>query len=217
MAASPEPGPPSPFGSPTADTAAAAPFGSAEVPPPSPFGAPIPTAPPGEAAPAEPGPAAPAGGGGFDLSGFDLGSSLPAVGHVTDASPAVEDEETQTIRQVQDIILPVLGELVTELRRSLEYYRSHNPDLPVTRLFLAGGSARMPNLDKFLENELGIPVTLANPLAAVSPNIPTAPPGWLSEVAPVLSIAVGLGEREMVDLPRDYVPRTLSAAAPAAP
>ena len=170
------------------------------------------------------GPSPGAAPGGFDLGGFDLGgATVPGTaaaaggfdmgtgdaGH-TGGTP--EEEEAYTTRQVQDIMLPVLGELITELRRSIEYYRGHNQSLPLARLLLCGGSVLLPNLAKFMESELGIPVQIASPLAPVHVNLPTAPPGWLEEVAPLLAIAVGLAEREMVALPADYVPRTLAQA-----
>ncbi|HET6383566.1 MAG TPA: type IV pilus assembly protein PilM [Armatimonadota bacterium] len=159
------------------------------------------------------GAAAPAAGG-FDTAGFDIGGgTAPAAGGGGAMSP--EEEEAYTARQVQDIILPVLGELVTELRRSLEYYRSHNQSLPLSKLILCGGSARMPNLDKFLENELGISVQIANPLASATVNMPGAPQSWLDDISPLLAVSMGLGEREVIETPRDYVPRTL-AAVPAA-
>ena len=148
---------------------------------------------------------------GVDLGGFDLGEDVAAA--PGGAAGAAEDVDDGMVLQVQEMISPVLGELVTELRRSLEYYKSHNQNLPMSRLILCGGCARMPNIGQFLENELGISVVMANPLANVTIAAHDAPAEWLGEIAPVLSIAVGLAEREMVEIPKNYVPRALAAAA----
>jgi type IV pilus assembly protein PilM len=59
------------------------------------------------------------------------------------------------------------NELVDELRRSFAFYRTqgHLPD-PL-RLWLSGGSARLPGLPARLAEMLGTPVLLFDPLAAV--------------------------------------------------
>jgi type IV pilus assembly protein PilM len=137
--------------------------------------------------------------------GTGIGSGAGPGGAMTP-----EEEDAYNVSQVRDCLVPVLGELVTEIRRSLDYYRSQHPELPISRLVLCGGTIRMPNLDRFLENELGVSVERANPLAQLGVNLPTAPPDWLQDVSPVLSVAIGLAERDMVDIPKDYVPRTLA-------
>lgn len=149
---------------------------------------------------------APAGGLGGDFGGFDLGDGSTPM-----AEPAGSADDDA--RQVQDILAPVLNELVAELRRSLEYYRSHNPNLPITRLLMTGGTCRMPNLNQFFEKELGIPTLTANPLMAATVQSSMTPLDWLQDIAPVLSIAMGLAEREMVDVPKGYVPAALAQAA----
>ncbi len=172
--------------------------------PPSPFGGGSPFETPAPFG----SPDAAGGDGGFggDLGGFDLGDGgMPAAA----AAGSADDDA----RQVQDILAPVLNELVAELRRSLEYYRSHNPTLPIARLIMTGGTSRMPNLGQFLENELGLPTVVANPLMAVSVQSAMTPVDWLEDIAPILSIAMGLAEREMVEVPKGYVPAALAQAA----
>jgi type IV pilus assembly protein PilM len=60
------------------------------------------------------------------------------------------------------VILPHLEDLVREIRRSVNYFQSQQPEgsagRQVQRLVLTGGGARMKGLDLYLDHRLGIPV-----------------------------------------------------------
>jgi type IV pilus assembly protein PilM len=99
--------------------------------------------------------------------------------------------------QIADAITPVLGELVTELRRSLDYYRSRPQGRDVERLILCGGTAVLPGLEQFLGAQLGIRVELANPLAHVQMTA-RVEPEYAAEIAPVIPVSLGLAVREML-------------------
>jgi len=89
-------------------------------------------------------------------------------------------EDAALSQQIADAITPVLGELVTELRRSLDYYRSRGQGPGAQRIILCGGTAALPGLGPFLSAQLGLPVELANPLANVQLAAkvePGQPPG----------------------------------------
>jgi type IV pilus assembly protein PilM len=129
----------------------------------------------------------------FDLTGET---------HVVPANTApVEGDDALLRQQIADAITPVLGELVTELRRSLDYYRSRGDGPGAQRIILCGGTASLPGLGPFLSAQLGLPVELANPLANVQ-LAAKVEPGYAAEVAPVFPVSLGLAVREMlVDAP----------------
>lgn len=60
------------------------------------------------------------------------------------------------------VVLPHLEDLVREIRRSINYFQSQQPEgapgRQVQRLLLTGGGARMKGLDLYLDHRLGIPV-----------------------------------------------------------
>jgi type IV pilus assembly protein PilM len=143
----------------------------------------------GEAGPAPP-PANPFADTQF-ANPFDLGGDT----HPVPVAAATTDDEMG--RQIADAITPVLGELVTELRRSLDYYRSRPQGQEVSRLILCGGTASLPGLDRFLRDQLGLPVELANPMANVQVSA-RVDPGYVNEIAPVLPVSLGLAVREML-------------------
>jgi type IV pilus assembly protein PilM len=127
---------------------------------------------------------------------FDLSADTHPV-----PATATGGADAATDQQISDAITPVLGELVTELRRSLDYYRSRPQGQEVSRLILCGGTAALPGLDRFLGAQLGVPVELANPLANVQVAA-RVDPAYVNQIAPVIPVSLGLAVREMlVDTP----------------
>ena len=126
-------------------------------------------------------------GAGFSSTGFDTAAGAP---------PAA-DADAITV-QIFDAILPVLSELATELRRSLDYYRSRAAGKNVDRVILCGGTASLPGLDRFLDQELQVPVQVASPFAGLSVTTKSFDPRYLQTIAPLFTVAVGLASRNAV-------------------
>ena len=71
---------------------------------------------------------------------------------------------------------PVLDDLATEVRRSLEFHLGRYPDTTFSRLVLVGGGAKLRNLDEFLTGNLGVPTSVGNPFAHIKVDTPGLPP-----------------------------------------
>jgi len=136
--------------------------------------------------PAEPAPGAPT----------QQPSAAPAEAR---PAPSIQLSNQAITRKVYEAMLPALSELVTEIRRSLEYYRSRYPDSTVDRILLFGGTAKLENLASFIANEIGIRVDLANPLKQLDFLPPFYTRQYLDEVACLLPIAVGLAIRDVLE------------------
>lgn len=121
-------------------------------------------------------------------SEFDF-SSLSAIGE--------ESGDEFTDEQIFDSMSSALGDLVTEIRRSLDYYFSRYQSQP-DKLLLCGGTAKLKNLDKLIETEIGVPVSIANPLQNVKVFSNSLSEDYLEEVAAVLPVSVGLAIRDMI-------------------
>jgi type IV pilus assembly protein PilM len=93
----------------------------------------------------------------------------------------------------------VLGEMVMEIRRSLEYYTGRYPDAVINRVILLGGSAKLRQLDVFLTNELGIRTTVANPFDYIAGREGSVDEGRLRELNPLMAVSVGLALRDMLE------------------
>jgi type IV pilus assembly protein PilM len=128
------------------------------------------------------------------------GEGLPFVppadeGFSVAGAPA-DDENLRN--QVFEAVAPVLGELSTELRRSLDYYRSRAQGRSVDRVLLTGGSACLGNLGPFLQRELQVPVLVADPLMGLDVTAKHYDPQYLQLISPVFTIALGLAARDAV-------------------
>jgi type IV pilus assembly protein PilM len=140
-------------------------------------------------------PAAPAG----SAPDFDLGETTAPAAAATSMVPASQHDPNKI--SVFAAIAPVLSELLTELRRSLEYYRGRSSDGRIDEILLAGGTARLRGLDQFLSAELGIPTRVANPTQYTTVTAKSFAPDHFQEIAPSFAVAIGLGARDMVSAP----------------
>jgi len=78
----------------------------------------------------------------------------------------MEDADEITDR-VSKIIRTVLTRLHAEISRSINFYRSQQGGTAPSRLFLTGGSVRLPQLDQFFMESLQVDVEYLNPFTAV--------------------------------------------------
>jgi type IV pilus assembly protein PilM len=67
-----------------------------------------------------------------------------------------------------EVTAEAIRPLVSELRHSLNYFASANPDRRVTRLALVGGAAMLPGLTEVLTQQLGVPAYLSDPMQRVT-------------------------------------------------
>ncbi len=99
-----------------------------------------------------------------------------------------------TVSHLHDAILPVVNSIFTEVRRSLDYYQTRSRGQTITKVVLSGGTAKLRNLAPFLSEELGLPVELANPFATLKTEA-AVQKEYLSDLAPIMAVAVGLALR----------------------
>jgi type IV pilus assembly protein PilM len=108
--------------------------------------------------------------------------------------PAKEKELSESVFEA---ILPILGDMVNELRRSFEYIRSRAGEMEIEKMIVSGGGALIKNIDKFFQQELAIPVEIGDSLKGLKIN-PRLSPLYISEISPLLAIAIGLAIRDFV-------------------
>jgi len=116
-------------------------------------------------------------------------SGLPAIHAPTSGSPE---------RQVYDAMLPTVVELVTEVRRSIEYYVNRYPDSHIDAVMMYGGTARMASFPEFLANEIGMKVEVGNPFLHLMVDEGNVPSEMHKENACFMPIVVGLAIRDMI-------------------
>jgi type IV pilus assembly protein PilM len=67
-----------------------------------------------------------------------------------------------------EVVAEAIRPLVNEIRSSLNYFTSSNPNSHVSRLALVGGAALLPGLTDRLSESLGVPTCLSDPLQRVN-------------------------------------------------
>jgi len=139
------------------------------------------------------------GGRVFDL-GADTGPSTPPRQEPPPTTlPAIHAPTSgSSERQVYDAMLPTVVELVTEVRRSLEYYSNRYPDSRVDKILLYGGTARLANFVDFMANEVGSEVRIGDPFQHVSVDHGSVPSEMYQDNACFMPIVVGLAIRDMI-------------------
>ncbi len=106
------------------------------------------------------------------------------------------DDDTAAL---EEIFTSVVSGWVDEVKRALDFLATTYPDETIEKIFLSGGSCRIPGLKKYLEIETDIPVVELNPFANLQINEKVFDPKYLSYMGPQAAVAVGLALRSIGD------------------
>lgn len=93
-----------------------------------------------------------------------------------------------------EVLQPFREAIVQQVSRTLQFFFGAYEYNAVDHIILAGGCASIDGVDEMIADQLGVPTTVANPVADMS-LAPRVPAQRLSEDAPALMIACGLAMR----------------------
>jgi type IV pilus assembly protein PilM len=102
-------------------------------------------------------------------------------------------------QEVERVIQGVADQMGGEIQRSLDFYAATAPDSHVGKVFLSGGTARIPALFKVIEQRSGVPVEVLNPFRKVEVDNRRFDPAVIMNAAPAAAVAVGLALRRPGD------------------
>lgn len=120
-------------------------------------------------------------------------------GGITGATPMGMAEEVEP--DLHEIVAGSLNRMVSEIRRSFDYYEHQLYERPVDRLILSGGIAHSTMVCNVLLEELGVEsVDVANPLSSALMCGDELSMGKMLEQPAQFMVAVGLAARGMADL-----------------
>jgi type IV pilus assembly protein PilM len=102
-------------------------------------------------------------------------------------------------QEVERVIQGVADQMGGEIQRSLDFYAATAADARITRVYLSGGTARIPALFKVIEARAGVPVEILNPLKNIEIDNRRFDPAVLLAAAPAAAVAVGLALRRPGD------------------
>jgi type IV pilus assembly protein PilM len=98
-------------------------------------------------------------------------------------------------QEVSDLMHIMAENLGTEIKRALDFYNASSSGAPVAYVLLTGGSAKIPELSKMVEESCGLPTQLMNPFNAISYDPGVFTPDYVQAIAPIASIPIGLALR----------------------
>jgi type IV pilus assembly protein PilM len=137
-----------------------------------------------------------------ESSPFDSGAPVSLLDPLDeDVSPQTSHRHVEREKTLDEIFKIPLARLVSEVRRSFDYYEHQLYERPVDRLLLSGGIAGLPMLKDTLQSELGVEaLEVCDPAnSALMLGDPTAMEP-LSERSAQFMVAVGLAARGMAEL-----------------
>lgn len=100
---------------------------------------------------------------------------------------------------LDEIISEAMDHLSQEVQRSLDFFAATSSDKKVERVFLSGGVVKTPGLIGKLQNKLGTPVEIMNPLRNVFIDSNKFDAEYIESISPFLAIGVGLAMRRLGD------------------
>jgi type IV pilus assembly protein PilM len=101
--------------------------------------------------------------------------------------------------QLNGIIATVTEDIVGEIQRSFDFFRSTTGSDKVSRVLLSGGCAKISQFTKVLSERLEMPVDIINPFKNIKVDPKYFEAGFISDAAPLAAIAVGLAMRRPSD------------------
>ncbi|MGI5862998.1 MAG: type IV pilus assembly protein PilM [Myxococcales bacterium] len=123
---------------------------------------------------------------------YDEAEALKIGGNRADADSVVPQE-------VERVLSSVAEQTAGEIQRSLDFYASTAADSHIAKVFLSGGTAKIPALFKTIEQRVGVPVEILNPFKNIEIDNRKFDPAYIMEMAPMAAVAVGLGLRRPGD------------------
>jgi len=102
-------------------------------------------------------------------------------------------------QEVERVIQGVADQMAGEIQRSLDFYAATAADSRITKVYMSGGTAKIPALFKIIEQRVGVPVEIINPFKSVEVDNRKFDPNFLMEIAPSAAVCVGLGLRRLGD------------------
>jgi type IV pilus assembly protein PilM len=100
-------------------------------------------------------------------------------------------------RELSTIMVPFLDAIINEIQKAQFVYQNQFPSAKKTeRMILSGGGANLLGIEQYFKKDFAFSVVKANPFAGFEYASEIQP--LVSELNPVMSVALGLGMKELV-------------------
>jgi type IV pilus assembly protein PilM len=128
-----------------------------------------------------------------------LQKSLGLTFEQAEAIKKGESVQGFSVADAKPTIEMATSELAEEIRRSFDFYYSMGEKKAIHRMVLSGGCALLRDLAPALSGALGLPVEIAHPFQHIATDPKKFNAQQLAQIAPQMTVAVGLALREPGD------------------
>jgi type IV pilus assembly protein PilM len=98
--------------------------------------------------------------------------------------------------QLPQIVEGVVDSIAGEIQRSLDFFMATSGEAEIARIFLTGGTAKLPLLAQAIERRSRAPVEVFSPLEKIGVDATAVDPAALAALGPQLAVALGLSMRK---------------------
>ncbi len=105
------------------------------------------------------------------------------------------DADSVVPQEVERVLQSVSEQMASEIHRSLDFYLATSSDGRLSRIYLAGGTAKVPALSRVIEDRVGVAVEMMDAFKNIQVDPKLFNLDYLNQVRPIACCAVGLGLR----------------------
>ncbi len=99
-------------------------------------------------------------------------------------------------KELEQVFVSVVQNWVGECKRAVDFYQSNYPDNKLKKIYLSGGSSRLPGLEQVFREHMDVAVSLFNPLDHVRWDEKEFDAEYLNYLGPQMAIPLGLALRK---------------------
>ena len=100
---------------------------------------------------------------------------------------------------VEGVLKSASESLAVEIGNSIDFFQSTGTYQKISRLFLSGGGSKVKDFDVILQQQIGVPVEMANPFKRIEYSEKDFDLEYLRDIGPVMAVGVGLASRKKGD------------------
>ena len=120
---------------------------------------------------------------------FDQAEALKRGARVEGAAP----------ENLGPILRAVSENIALEIQKTFDFFKATSSEDRIDRIFLAGGTSKVPGLRELLADRFDAGVEILNPFNNVIYNPREFDPDFIAEIGPSAAVAVGLAVRRVGD------------------
>ncbi len=98
--------------------------------------------------------------------------------------------------ELERVFVSVIQSWVGECKRAIDFYHSNYPDNGLKKIYLSGGSCRLPGLEQVFREHMDVEVSIFNPLEHIQWDSNGFDGDYLNYIGPQMAIPLGLALRK---------------------